>query len=371
MLSYYSEKKADDILVEIVERELAEFSGGVTVSSAKIVVFVIRRLVKGLVPLIVAALFGLMMRLVVPFVIVAAIFEIVSLVKYFSNGCLVMLISEEAKKAPDKKISTIISEICECGNSGAFALRTTKSVRKPKIKPIAITLCVVFGLIIAGGAAYLFAPITLYSRTDDGYVITLCRTGLSGDAKIDPYRNGEPIVGIKSGAFKNNFFLKSVELPDSLTFIEGEAFMNCVALKSIEIPPRVTEIRGDTFHDCKTLTTVKLHDNITALHAACFMGCESLREIKLPRKITEIRENTFNGCYSLMRIDIPEGVTRIAARAFFDCNSLSDVTIPKSVTEIGSSSFRSCENLSQVVIRKGCSVNERAFKESPTVISYY
>lgn len=143
----------------------------------------------------------------------------------------------------------------------------------------------------SGGAAYLFAPITLYSRTDGGYVITLCRTGLSGDSKINPYRNGEPVVGIKSGAFKNNFFLKSVELPDSLTSIEGEAFMNCVALKSIEIPPRVTEVRGDTFHDCKTLTTVKLHDNITALHAACFMGCESLREIKLPRKITEILAN--------------------------------------------------------------------------------
>lgn len=103
MLSYYSEKKADDILIEIVERELAEYSGGAAVSSAKIIVFVIRRLVKSLVPLIVAALFGLMMKLVVPFVIVAAIFEIVSLVKYFSNGCLVMMISEEAKKPPTRK----------------------------------------------------------------------------------------------------------------------------------------------------------------------------------------------------------------------------------------------------------------------------
>lgn len=102
-----------------------------------------------------------------------------------------------------------------------------------------------------------------------------------------------------------------------------------------------------------------------------FMRSESLREITLPHGITEIRESTFNGCGSIMTIDIPEGVTRIAARAFFDCDSLYEVTVPRTVTEIGSSAFRNCGRLTQIVLPSGCSVNERAFKESPTEILYY
>ena len=128
------------------------------------------------------------------------------------------------------------------GEGTAFVLLDTQKTRKHVI----ITLCVIFGAIFAGGAAYLFLPITLYSETDGGYTVTLCRTGLTGNASVERYKDGKPVVGINSGAFKNNFFLKSIELPNTLTYIEGEAFMNCVALESITIPPMVTEILGDT-----------------------------------------------------------------------------------------------------------------------------
>lgn len=367
-MSYYGEKKADDILVEIVASELAEFSGGQAVSSPKMAGFIARRLFKSLVIPAVAALFGLLIPKLMFVAAVFSVIEIISLVKFFSGDKMVSLIAAEAKKAPDKKISTIISEICVRNGTGtAFVLRESKKTRKPVI----ITVCAIFAALIAGGAAYLFMPITLYTETEGGYAVSLCRTGLTGNVTVESYKDGKPVVGINSGAFKNNFYLKNVELPDTLTYIEGEAFMNCIALQSIVIPPKVTEIRGDTFHNCKVLKNVQLHDNITALHAQCFMGCESLREITLPHGITEIRESTFNGCCSLMTIDIPEGVTRIAARAFFDCDSLYEVTVPRTVTEIGSSAFRNCGRLTQIVLPSGCSVNERAFKESPTEILYY
>ena len=369
-MSYYGEKKAEDILKETVERELSEFSGGAAVSSPKMAGFIARRLANSLVPLGVGALFGLVLHLVVPFVIIAAILELFSLVQFFSGDRLVNLICEAAKKAPDKKISTIIAENCLRDESHPLPLRETKP-RKVGAKPFIITFCALFGAFVLGVVAFFCLPITLYSNTEGGCAVSLCRAGLSSSVTIEPYKNGKPVVGINSGAFKNNFFLKEVSLPDFLTYIEGEAFMNCVALESIEIPPRVTEIRGDTFSDCKRLQDVRLHDNITALHAGCFKGCESLREITLPHGITEIRANTFDSCYSLMRIDIPEGVTRIAARAFYDCDSLYDVYVPRTVEEIRSSAFRSCERLDRIALPEGCIVDERAFKESPTEILYY
>ena len=85
----------------------------------------------------------------------------------------------------------------------------------------------------------------------------------------------------------------------------------------------------------------------------------------------EIRGNTFQDCVSLVSIDIPEGVTRIGGHAFHGCTSLSRVIVPKTVREIGSSAFRGCSSLRTISIPSGASVNERAFKESPTSITRY
>ena len=96
-----------------------------------------------------------------------------------------------------------------------------------------------------------------------------------------------------------------------------------------------------------------------------------IRNIRLPKQLTEIRGNTFEECSRLERIEIPKGVTRIGGHAFYGCSSLKDVTIPRSVKEIGSSAFRNCTSLKTVLIPRGCSVNEKAFKGSPTKITRY
>ncbi len=366
-MSYYSEKSADSILKQLISQELDEMYRGKKVSSKKLPGFVAYRIFNCLVFPIVIVLFGLLCRLAAPAIFFACAVLIVSLVLFFSENKLAALIAHESKKAPDKKISTIISEICVCEECDSSAFRRIK--RRHTI--IKATIGSAFGLLIAGVSVYFFVPFTIYTHTEGGYAVSLCRTGLEGKQSVEQYHNGEPVVGIKSGAYKNNYFLRSIEFPDSITFIEGEAFMNCVGLKSVEIPPLVTEIRGDTFHNCKSLQSVLLHDNITDIHAQSFMGCESLREITLPHGITEIHESTFNGCYNLMRIDIPEGVTRIAARAFFDCNSLYEVIVPRTVTEIGSSAFRDCDRLESMALPEGCTVNERTFKDSPITITYF
>lgn len=232
-----------------------------------------------------------------------------------------------------------------------------------------------------------------YTPTDGGVMLTSYRPALKElkQATVPRTVDGQPVVAIADGVFKNFSYLEAVTLPNTvrsigsrafencsdleqivlpegLTALGGEAFMNCAALTAIQIPQGVTELRGNTFEDCEKLVEVQLHDGITAIHAYCFRGCKSLEAIQLPSNITEIRTYTFEGCSSLKAIEIPAGVTRIASHAFHNCTALSDVSLPDTLQELGRSAFRNCTSLLFIDLPKGVTMEENTFKESPTRI---
>lgn len=181
----------------------------------------------------------------------------------------------------------------------------------------------------------------------------------------------EGLERINGSAFNNCTHLFMITLPESLTYLGAGAFASCSSLQLITIPQNVTEINGQTFAYCTSLSKITLHDNITNISGEAFMECRSLDNVILPSKITEIHGNTFENCTSLTSIDIPEGVTRIGGHAFYGCSSLQEVSIPSSMLEIGSSAFRCCYSLETVSVPNGTSINERAFKESPTKVTRY
>ena len=181
-------------------------------------------------------------------------------------------------------------------------------------------------------------------------------------------RLSSSLQSIGSGAFKNCTELEQITLPDTLTKLQGEAFMNCSNLRSITIPESVTEIRGNSFDGCKRLADVTLHNGITDIHAYAFQGCRALQQITLPEGITEVHTYTFAECVSLKGIRIPSGVTKISAHAFDGCTSLTTVRLPDTLLEIRSSAFRDCSSLQTIQVPKGVSINERAFKDSPTKV---
>ena len=181
----------------------------------------------------------------------------------------------------------------------------------------------------------------------------------------------EGLKDIRGGAFANDINLTDVNLPSTLEYLGGSAFSHCSSITEITIPKGVTEINGQTFEYMTSLRRINLHDDITYIHGEVFMGDINLDNVILPSKITEIKGSTFEDCSSLSSIRIPDGVTRIGGHAFYGCSKLSYVYVPRSVTEIGSSAFRNCRSLSSITIPRNAIVNERAFKESPTLINYY
>ena len=110
---------------------------------------------------------------------------------------------------------------------------------------------------------------------------------------------------------------------------------------------------------------------VTEIRGEVFTKMHRLHYVVLPSGISEIRGSTFEECTGLREIDIPKGVMRIGGHAFYGCKNLSRVTVPSTVTEIGSSAFRRCSSLLEIKIPEGASVNEKAFKESPTKVIRY
>lgn len=155
------------------------------------------------------------------------------------------------------------------------------------------------------------------------------------------------ITKIEYKAFEDCVNLKTVNLPDSLTEIDG--FSGCESLEKIKIPDSVTGI-GD-FSGCKSLTEITLPDSIDGLGSRTFMNCTNLKSINIPESIDNIPDQLFYGCESLTEIVIPDGVSRIHNSAFGECINLESAIIPSSVIMIadesaaGHDAFYGCDNL--------------------------
>ena len=79
----------------------------------------------------------------------------------------------------------------------------------------------------------------------EGYVITSApkKTNIT----IPLYHNGQPIVGIADGAFKDCSSLKKIDIPDTVTSIGSGAFSGCKSLTEVNLPDSLTSIGESAF----------------------------------------------------------------------------------------------------------------------------
>lgn len=357
-------------------------------------------------------------------------FEIVTIIVYFmiaKRFNIINVISKQAKKNPDEDIASIVSDV----RNNKKDVIVPNIIKLSVAMFIAVLIPMIIFIkpkmiYIEYGDGYAFAKYTrgiIPSETDDIVIpetyegkkvvaigekafkntniksISLPKTITSikayafyGCNRLQSIDIPENVTEIRASAFENCYNLRtinlhegivdirasafkytkisSIDLPDSLEYLGASVFSHCSALTEITIPRKVIELNGQTFEYCTSLRTINLHDNIISIHGENFIGDRNLNNVVLPSKITEIRGNTFEYCSSLTLIIIPEGVTRIGGHAFYGCSSLSYVSIPSTLREIGSSAFRQCSSLRSISIPRTTLVNERAFKESPTIINY-
>ena len=184
----------------------------------------------------------------------------------------------------------------------------------------------------------------------------------------------EGIVEIGDSAFDNCYELKEVELSDGLKSIGNSAFSSC-GLKEVELPDGLKSIGDSAFAYCDSLTEMHIPDSVEKLGNDMFTCCDSLRTVNIPRLIEEIPESMFYGCGQLRscsipetvrsigkrafsdsgitRLELPSGIKSIGYGAFGDCKNLSTITIPDSLEVIEGSSFAGCSSLEEIRVSEG------------------
>ncbi len=163
---------------------------------------------------------------------------------------------------------------------------------------------------------------------------------------INPEIGGVKVTGIGDSCFANSS-IKSIYIPNTVTYIGARAFENCSYLSNVSFVDSTTRITiGDL----------------------AFQNCISLSTIHLPA-VVRIGNSAFGNCSALSSITFAEGSEKIGAYCFVNCKALASVAIPASVVEIGQDAFNGCDKGKLTVITPSGSEAETYAKEKAGVMT--
>lgn len=119
-------------------------------------------------------------------------------------------------------------------------------------------------------------------------------------------------------------------VPDDVAIVRQNSFNGCTLLTEVQLPASLTKIDGATFRFCSSLAKINIPESVTFIGQRAFEGCSSLPEIlTIPKSVKYIGEYAFNGCTSLKFIYIePDSVEIAPAKIVFPYNAI--LICPKS-----------------------------------------
>lgn len=197
----------------------------------------------------------------------------------------------------------------------------------------------------------------IYDSSKGGYLPKYTRVGSKistqayyASTSMDGYEipNGITEIGDFSYARSN---LTSIDIPSGVTKIGYGAFYHCDSLSNVNIPSTVTDIEGYAFDNTPYITAFKSDisgDGFLVVGDGILLA--------------------YNGKDSI--VNIPGGVKKIAPGVFMEHGEITGVNIPSSLTEIGEDAFRNCKALTTITGGENLTtINDRAFMGCP--LAYY
>jgi len=160
------------------------------------------------------------------------------------------------------------------------------------------------------------------------------------DLVIPANLNGFKVTSIGKEAFKESRELKSVVIPDSVTFIDTTAFALCTSLEAVTIPESVTKIGRAAFYYCTSLGSVTLPKDLLRIPDYMFYMCTTLESVTHSDRLEEIGKYSFSNC-ALNDFEFNEGLEIVGEYAFEGC-ALTKVYLPDSCKYAGHWAFYNC-----------------------------
>lgn len=175
----------------------------------------------------------------------------------------------------------------------------------PKLRVLSAFLAVAMLLTLLPAAAFA-APAPEsdfeYGASNGTAAITKYK-GAGGAVEIPATLGGSPVTGIGMHAFAEYTSLKSVSMPESMTWIGNGAFAGCTGLESVALPAGLKSIGENVFYSCTSLTSVVIPDKVTSIGSLAFFGCLKLESITVPAGITTLASSFVYGCTNLKKIE--------------------------------------------------------------------
>lgn len=175
----------------------------------------------------------------------------------------------------------------------------------PKLRVLSAFLAVAMLLTLLPAAAFAApAPESDFEYSVDKDTATITKyKGAGGTVEIPATLGGSPVTGIGMHAFAEYTSLKSVSMPESMTWIGNGAFAGCTGLESVALPAGLKSIGENVFYSCTSLTSVVIPDKVTSIASLAFFGCLNLESITIPASVTTLDSTFVFGCTNLKKIE--------------------------------------------------------------------
>lgn len=224
----------------------------------------------------------------------------------------------------------------------------------PKLRVLSAFLAVAMLLTLLPAAAFAApAPESDFEYGVNKGTATITKyKGAGGTVEIPATLGGSPVTGIQMQAFIECASLKSVSMPESMTWIGDSAFAGCTGLEQVEFSPNLTAIGSKSFYSCSDLTSVVVPDKVTSIESLAFFGCLKLESITIPASVTTLDSSFVYGCTNLKKIEF-KGTQEQWNALSIDPNTLpAGVSIVCADGTIGGGSDPNVKNYSLTVCGK-------------------
>ena len=168
------------------------------------------------------------------------------------------------------------------------------------------------------------------------------------------YRDSYSSVKVESGITSIGMLafhgcgIKSVDLPDTLTYIGMDAFTHELTMNKLVLPDSLKVVEKDAF-SYSGIKSIVTGSSLETLKERAFRACDSLVAITFTDAIRSIGTDCFSSCRNLKTVIIPDdSLEYIGPGAFASCKSLSEFTVNKGLKTIGENAFYQCLNLKTV-----------------------
>jgi hypothetical protein len=109
---------------------------------------------------------------------------------------------------------------------------------------------------------------------------------------VEDYTIPHGVRTIMNGAFYG-MDLKSVTIPDSVTYMGHHVFSECKLLEEVALPPKMEKIEMRSFMNCISLKEVKLPWALRTIETEAFKAT-AIRSIEVPPCLTRMDHNVFD-----------------------------------------------------------------------------